>query len=183
MSSVTETHARVKSRVWQTIAQSDLDISDVNRPTVEKLVEIVTEAALLELDSSIDTSLAQTQRAASIVPDTNEDDVEEILWEGRPFLSMTLYYIVTDERIRIREGIFGKVHENIELVRVQDLDYSQTLSERMLNFGDVTIRSHDTNHPLIELKNIKDPEKVHETIRRAVLKARKRHHLSYREEM
>ncbi len=63
------------------------------------------------------------------------------------------------------------------------MNYSQTISERMLNLGDITIRSHDATRPMIVLRNIKDPEQVYEILRRAVLHARKKHGFTYREEM
>ena len=49
--------------------------------------------------------------------------------------------------------------------------------------GDITIRSHDPKNPVIILRNIPDPEDIYELLRRAVLNARSKHNLSYREEM
>lgn len=183
-----EAYARIKARIWQAVAQSDLDLSTLDNATRESLVELVTEAALLEMNSEFDKSLAEEQeqlRQSGTVPDTAifDDAKEDVLWEGKPFLSLTLHYTITDERIRITEGLLGKSRENIELVRVQDMDYSQTFSERLLKLGDVTIRSHDRSHPQVVLRNIPDPESVYEILRRAVLQARKKHNLIYREEM
>ena len=119
----------------------------------------------------------------AVTPDILNDEKEDILWEGRPFLSISLHYTITDERIRVTEGFLGKARENVELIRIQDVDYSQTFSERILNLGDINVRSHDSSNPLITLKNIKDPEQVYEILRRAVLHARKKHNFTYREEM
>ena len=85
--------------------------------------------------------------------------------------------------MRIIEGLLGKDREDIELVRVQDLDQSQSVSERILNVGDIHIHSHDRSHPTVTLRNVKDPQQVHEILRRAILNARKKHGLIYREEM
>jgi hypothetical protein len=52
-----------------------------------------------------------------------------------------------------------------------------------MNLGDITIRSNDLSHPEVILRNIKDPIAVHEILRRAVLKARERFGLTFREEM
>lgn len=187
--SINETEARIRARIWQSLAQSNLDVSSLERTTLEALVQLVTDAALIELDSEIGVSL---QREA-LVPQTSQtdqsldeklnDEDEDLLWEGRPFLSLTLFYKITDERILIREGLFGKATENIELIRVQDISYNQSFGERLLNIGDVTIRSHDTSHPTFMLKNVTNPQEVHEILRRAVLHARKKHNFTYREEM
>lgn len=188
-----ETHARVKSRVWQALAQSDVDTSAMDKAVLETLVDLTAEAALLELDAEVTRSLEDERKGAkgseaaevetSVSDDILNDHKEDVLWEGRPFLSLVLEYTITDERIRITEGLLGKRRENIELVRVQDMDYSQTFSERLLNVGDITIRSHDSSHPQIVLKNVKEPEQVYEILRRAVLHARKKHGFTYREEM
>jgi len=92
-------------------------------------------------------------------------------------------YRITSERVRLTEGLLGKEREDIELVRVQDVDHKQNLTERMLNIGDVYIRSHDPSHPEVVLRNVTNPMEVHEILRRAVLKARQKYNLSYREEM
>ena len=192
--SLNEAHARIKSRVWQAIAQSDIDMSTLDKATVETLVDLATEAALLEMDGAIEASLKQEKALAveaaaaasdeSVVDeDLFDNNKEDLLWEGRPFLSLVMHYTITDERIRITEGLLGKARDNVELVRIQDMSYSQTFSERMLNLGDVTIRSHDASRPTIVLRNVADPENVYEILRRAVLNARKKHGFTYREEM
>jgi hypothetical protein len=45
------------------------------------------------------------------------------------------------------------------------------------------VRSHDSSNPLIQLRNIKDPEQVYEILRRAILNSRKKYNFRYREEM
>lgn len=179
MTSIKEAESRIKARVWQEIAQGDIDTGNMDKASLETLVSAITQSALMEMDSTIDDSLKEQPGRKSVL---NDDD-EDLLWEGRPFLSLTLHYTITSERIRITEGLLGKTREDVELIRVQDIDHSQTFTERMLNLGDVTIRSHDSSHPLIILKNVKDPEEVHEILRRAILAARKRHNFTYREEM
>ncbi|MCP5096792.1 MAG: PH domain-containing protein [Chloroflexi bacterium] len=179
--SISEAQARIQARIWQTIAQTDLDVTGLEKETLETLVNMVTEAALLELDNEMGKSLALEKPSSSTEPYL--DDEEPILWEGRPFLSLTLHYRITDERVLITEGLIGKKTENIELIRIQDMAHSQSAGERLINVGDLTIRSHDTSNPTFVLKNIKNPADVHEILRRAVLKARKRHNFTYREEM
>ncbi len=178
--SVSEAQLRTKARVWQALAQSGLDISALDKATLEALVDLVTEAALIEIDSEISQ---EEKVSASTLEDVLNDYKEDVLWEGRPFLSLTLHYTITDERIRITEGLLGKARENIELVRIQDMDYTQTFGERILNLGDIHIRSHDPSNAEVVLKNVKDPENVYEILRRAVLNARRKHNFTYREEM
>lgn len=179
---IKEAQARIKARVWQAVAQANLDLSALDKTTLESFVDLVTESALLEIDNELDAS-----KLASPAPEAEEDDDDEfgevVLWQGRPFLSLVLTYTITNERIKITSGLLGKAHENVELIRVQDVDHSQTFGERVLKIGDINIRSHDPSHPQIILRNVQNPNEVYEILRRAVLEARKRHNFSYREEM
>ncbi len=183
--SIKEAQARIKARVWQSVAQSNLNLAALDKTTLESFVDLVTEAALLEIDNELDLSQLATKSTTVEAAPPEEDDEfgEKVLWQGRPFLSLVLYYTLTNERIKITSGLLGKAHENVELVRVQDVDHSQTFGERVLKIGDITIRSHDPSHPEIVLRNVQDPESVYEILRRAVLDARKRHNFTYREEM
>ena len=183
--SIKEAQARIKARVWQAVAQADLDLSALDKTTLEAFVDLVTESALLEIDNELDVSkLSAAKEEVSGDEEEEEDEFgEEVLWRGRPFLSLVLDYTITSERIKITSGLLGKAHENVELIRVQDIDHSQTFGERVLKIGDVTIRSHDPSHPEVVLRNVQDPTGVYEILRRAVLNARKRHNFSYREEM
>lgn len=174
---IAEARARIKARAWRNLAQSELDVKDYDQNVLDDIISLVSDAALLELDEGL---AATSDKTAG---ESFSDSDEKVLWEGRPFLSLNTHYVITSERIRIVEGMLGKDREDVELVRVQDVDQSQSVSERLLNIGDLHIQSHDRSHPTITLRNIKDPLQVHEILRRAVLDARKRHKLTYREEM
>lgn len=178
---IEEARSRIRSRIWKTLAQSDLELKELPQDDLEQLVDLVTNAALLEIDEEIGQSLAAE---GDIEPQKEATEgSEKILWEGRPFLSMKTRYVITSERVRLIEGILGKDRIDIELVRIQDIDQSQSMSERLLNLGDIHIHSHDRSHPQAVLRNVKNPEEVHEILRRAVLAERERNQLSFREEM
>jgi hypothetical protein len=147
---------------------------------LEKLVELVTDAALIEVDTDLSRQSAQLAPKEDIVIGAED---ETTLWQGRPFLSLTEQYLITSERVRVISGFLGKERVDIELVRIQDFDQTQTVRERLLNLGDLTVHSHDRSHPVVILNNIADPQAVHEILRRAILDARQRHRLTYREEM
>ena len=180
--SLEKAESRIKAQVWQAIAQGTVDLSGVPKESLEGLVNLVTEAALVEMNDELGQSATDSTAAAKMTDPLYDGD-EDILWQGRPFLSIVTYYTITDERIRIQEGLLAKDHTDVELVRIQSMDFKQTFGERLMKIGDVTIRSHDPKHPLIILNNVPNPGEVHETLRRAVLAARSKHRLSYREEM
>ncbi len=179
--SVNEIQAKVKARAWQTIAQNKIDVSDIPQEKLEELINVVSAAAMAEMDDQLTDSITALKSQPKLLDD--DDEIEDILWEGRPYLSISKRYIITDDRVRIIDGILGRSYQDIELIRIQDVEQSQSLSERMLNVGDITIHSHDRSHPIYILNNVSNPAEVHEILRRAVLKARKKHNFSYRQEM
>jgi hypothetical protein len=180
--SLPEVRAKVKAGIWQAIAQSGVNMSSLSQTEIDRLVGAITEGVLKEMDDFLSQASGQPVSTAAPVTD-DDDDVEKVLWEGRPYLSLSTHYTITNQRVRIKEGLLGKDIEDIELVRVRDIDYEQGLTERMFNIGDIIINSNDATRPKIVLNNVANPMEVHEILRRAVLKARKKFNVGYREEM
>ncbi len=181
-----EAEARIKAQVWQAIAENDLDLSNLDKETGSSLVDLVTLAALNAVDQELDGFLLENQEdIKSTVGETEQflEDDEQILWEGRPFLSVAVNYLITDQRVRISKGLFSRTFENIELLRIQDMDQSQSFGERIINRGDIEIRSHDPHSPIVILENVPDPDEVYDLLRRAVRKARRDHGMTFQEEM
>jgi len=172
-------HAQVTGSIWQAVAQSGVDLSAVPAEQQQKLVAKIAENVMLAVDAALEE--------AEPKPDleTHEEDEfgEKVLWEGRPFMSLVESYVLTSERLKIRTGMMARNIENFELIRIQDLDYKQGVTERMLGIGDIQIRGHDPSDPTIVLRNVSKPEDVYEILRRAWLEARKRHGLQFREYM
>ena len=171
-----ELRSRLVSRIWQSIAQSNAEVSSIPREELETLVDAIA-------DGVIDTLNGLAPQVGADWDATAETEEEITLWAGRPLFSLVERYTVSTERIRVRTGMLSKENENIELVRVQDIDYRQSLSERIFGVGDVHVRSSDPSHPMITLRNVRHPERVHDIIRRAMLSARRRYRFSFHEEM
>jgi Bacterial PH domain len=180
---------RVIGRIKQTISQSGVNISAIPADQQDRLVNSIGDGMLFEFDAILDamsaaaTSPTAAQSTTPATLATSETHDEQVLWEGRPFLSLTERYVVTTDRIRLFSGLLSKGVENIELVRLQDVDYTQGLSERVLGIGDIALRSADASEPVVVMNNVKDPEQVSQIIRKAWLDARKRYGVRFREEM
>ena len=176
--SIDKLRAQVISSIWQAIAQSGVDLSSITQDQQEKVVSKIADGVMVTMDSIMGEEMTLI---------TTEDEVDElgerILWKGRPFLSLVENYTITSERLKIITGLLSQRVENFELIRIQDIDLKQNVSERMMGIGDVTIRGADKSDPEIVIRNVKDPEKVYEIMRRAWLDARKRYGLQFREYM
>jgi uncharacterized membrane protein YdbT with pleckstrin-like domain len=179
--SIEQAKTKVVASIWQSIAQSGVQVSALPQDQLNTLVNAIADGVLVAVDDMMDQAgLPQRQAAAAASPLSSE---EQTLWEGRPFLSLVTQYKATTERLRIITGILGKDREDIELIRIQDLDLEQGLGERALNIGDIHVRSADPSDPDVVLRNVKHPTEVHEILRRAMLDARKRFRYSVQEEM
>lgn len=174
--SVEKTRAQVVGSIWQGIARSGVDLSTLPQESQAKLVNKIADQVLIAVNELLDDLQPPAEKTVS------EGD-ETILWEGRPFLSIVEKYTLTNERIKIIRGMLSRDVENYELVRIQDIDLTQNVSERMMGIGDITIRGADSSEPTVVLRNISEPEKVYEIMRRAWLEARKKHGLQFREYM
>jgi Xaa-Pro aminopeptidase len=182
---IEKTRALVLSRVWQAFAQSGVDISSLSQESQEKLAGKITDAMLILVDDLLEEAEAEQVAAepAAVESVAENEHGEKIIWRGRPFMSLVEHYTLTSERLKIVHGFFGRDIENYELIRIQDIDLNQALGERMLGIGDIAIRGQDASKPIIELRNVKNPEEVYETLRRAWMEARKRYGLQFREYM
>jgi hypothetical protein len=175
--SIDQARAAITGRIWQAIGQSGVDTSSIPREQLDKLVGAIADGVLHSMNELLDEAGAPAGAGDAAAAG------EQVLWEGRPFLSLTEHYRVTTERVRVTKGLLGRDREDIELFRIQDIDHSQGITERMLNIGDITLRSADASQPEIVLRNIPNPEQVHEIVRRAMLDARQRHRVGFRDQL
>lgn len=183
MGSLEESKEKIVGRVWQSMAQSGVQLNAIPPEQLQVLVNSIADGVLLALDEMLDdVGLPPRSAEAAVAAGADRPD-EGVLWQGRPLLSLIEHYTITSQRLRVTRGLLGKEREDIELVRIQDIDHKQTLGERALNIGDITVRSSDPSHPEVVLRNVIDPQQVHEIMRRAMLEARRRHRFSFQEEM
>jgi len=74
-------------------------------------------------------------------------------------------YIITNQRVMIEEGMLSKTVNEIDLRYVDDSQFFQSATGRMLGIGNVTLHSSDANTPTYMLRSIHDPRGVRELIR------------------
>lgn len=172
--------SKVKSSIWKAIAQSGLPLNSIPMDQQTKFVDHLADNLLVTVNELLEDVAKPVTTARPVVDLDNE---ENIIWEGRPFLSLVENYTLTNERIKIITGLIGKDIENYELIRVQDIDITQNVSDRILGIGDIIIKGADQSSSSIVLRNIHDPQEVYELLRKAWLAARKKYGLIFREEM
>jgi hypothetical protein len=177
--SVDQTRDRIVARIWQSIASSGVSLDVLPRDQQDSLVNAIADGILVAVDDALEDAGVAARQANGPASPTEE----QVLWEGRPFFSLATFYRITSERIRIVTGLIGRDYEDIELVRIQDIDRDQGPVQRMLNIGDIDIHSADPSRSRIRLARVRNPGQVNEILRRAMLDARKRFRYSVQEEM
>lgn len=87
-------------------------------------------------------------------------------------------YHLTTQRLFIHRGILTRVSDQMELVRIDDVRLMQSLTDRLMNTGNVEIFSSDESEENINLKSISAPVEFAEAIRLHVRGARSKGTLS-----
>jgi hypothetical protein len=107
--------------------------------------------------------------------------VETILWEGaphgllNPIETHAIQWVLTTERLRVVRGLLNRSTEEVELIRVRDVSFEQSLAQRALGIGTVPVVGTDATAPMVVLHDVEEPEQVKELIRQAVRDQRRRH--------
>ena len=87
---------------------------------------------------------------------------------------VSLRYRLTNQRLFIQRGLIAKHIEEIELFRVKDAIVYQSILQRILGFGKITVLTTDDSTPKIEMIGISNPINVKETLRTYYRASRKR---------
>jgi len=114
---------------------------------------------------------------------------ERLLWQGRPGWPLSWVnriltrYKLTNERLIIEHGFVRKRVEQIDLFRVHDVDYRQGIMERIFSMGDIGIETTDATAQGLELKDVKDPNRVKDLVWQAARIERQRRRVLLREDV
>ena len=102
----------------------------------------------------------------------------EYLWQDRKRrlglpLSFTRYRL-SEDRLFYETGFLNLKSDEVLLYRVQDLELTMSLGQRIFGVGTVCVHSSDKSMPHLDLKNVKRPREVKELIHQNVEAAKDR---------
>ena len=100
----------------------------------------------------------------------------EYLWKDRKRrfgmpLSFTRYRL-SEDRLFCETGFLNLRSDEVLLYRVQDLELTMSLGQRIFGVGTVCVHSSDKTMPHLDLKNVKNPREVKELIHQYVEQAK-----------
>jgi len=96
----------------------------------------------------------------------------EYLWKDRKRvlgmpLSFTKYQL-SEDRLFCETGFLNLKSDEVLLYRVQDLELTMRLGQRIFGVGTICVHSSDKSMPHLDLKNVKHPREVKELIHKSV---------------
>ena len=80
-------------------------------------------------------------------------------------------YELTDQRLKVSEGFIARREDDVELYRIKDTKFSQSLMERIFGIGTVVVQGSDMTGTVVMTK-VANPKQIRETLRNSVNKAR-----------
>lgn len=98
------------------------------------------------------------------------------LW--RYLVTENTIYVISEERIFFRTGIFTKKENEVELYRVKDYAVEQPFFLRLFDLYNVTIHTSDNNLPIAAFTAIPDGYNVRDKIRNKVEELRLKKNIS-----
>ena len=73
-------------------------------------------------------------------------------------------YTIKDDMITISEGLFRTVENDCYMYKVQDVQHSATLGEKLFKLGTVLCYTGDTTHPKLVIEHVKNSKEIKEYI-------------------
>jgi len=89
---------------------------------------------------------------------------------GLPF-TFTVYSF-RDDVLTIDQGFFRRDENDCYMYKIQDVEFTASLMERMAGLGTITCFTGDTTHPKLEIQHIKHAKEIKNYILSASEKAR-----------
>lgn len=138
---------------------------------IGRIVTIVVTAAALPLLGQFAAShMSDPQQAARVLR------FGMLLTGGLVVLQIVLFllalarlrstlYTITNQRVMIETGMLSKSLGEIDLRYIDDTQFFQGVSDRLLGIGNVTLISSDKATPTYALRGISDPRAIREMIR------------------
>lgn len=99
---------------------------------------------------------------------TNLTEKEEILWQdkkrylGLPVSFTTYSFSMT--KFYLKKGIINVSSEEILLYRILDITYKQTIWQKIFGVGSIILTTADKSTPILEIRNIKTPDRVRKAL-------------------
>lgn len=97
-----------------------------------------------------------------------------IVLAGKVWVVKTTGYRITTDRIQFERGLLSRRVDNIDMFRIKDLAMHQSVWERLLGIGSITLMSTDATDPEFVISDIPNPRHVYDVLSQEALRADRR---------
>lgn len=84
------------------------------------------------------------------------------LFLGLPFTFTK--YVIKEDMITVDTGVFTKVENDCYMYKVQDVEHTASIWERMAGLGTIVYYTGDTTHPKLLIEHIRNSKAIKEFI-------------------
>ena len=84
------------------------------------------------------------------------------LFLGLPFTFTR--YVIKEDMITVDTGVFTKVENDCYMYKVQDVEHTASIWERMVGLGTIVCYTGDTPHPKLLIEHIRNSKQIKEFI-------------------
>ena len=84
------------------------------------------------------------------------------LFLGLPFTFTK--YVIKEDLITVDTGVFTKVENDCYMYKVQDVEHTASIWERMAGLGTIVCYTGDTTHPKLLIEHIRNSKAIKEFI-------------------
>ena len=84
------------------------------------------------------------------------------LFLGLPFTFFK--YVIKEDMITVDTGVFTKVENDCYMYKVQDVEHTASIWERMVGLGTIVCYTGDTTHPKLLIEHIRNSKAIKEFI-------------------
>lgn len=84
------------------------------------------------------------------------------LFLGLPFTFTR--YMIKEDMITVDTGVFTKVENDCYMYKVQDVEHTASIWERMAGLGSIVCYTGDTTHPKLLIEHIRNSKQIKEFI-------------------
>ena len=90
-----------------------------------------------------------------------------------PLRARTVRYRVTNYRIDYERGLLGKDIDTLELWHVEDIHFHQTLADRLLGIGTITVLSHDLTTPTLIMHSLPNSRHLFDQLKQRIISVKR----------
>jgi len=84
-------------------------------------------------------------------------------------LVRTIRYRITNYRIDYERGLLSRQIDTLELWHVEDIRFHQSLADRLLRVGTISVFSHDETTPQLDMRGLPNPRPVFDALKQRII--------------